>query len=128
LVKAGTDNSSFAAASEKAADMMDLEVLPKQIERVTERIGWERCAQRDAAVADYMSLPLAQRKDKPAQVTAPEVAVVGVDGGRLQIRDHSDNKSSDNQVSNSDNPASAAVSLPPDENYRGTHWREDKIG
>jgi hypothetical protein len=139
LVKAGTDNTSFAAASAKAADMMDFEVLPKHIERITERIGAERCAQRDAAVADYMSLPLTQRKDKPAQVTAPEVAAVGVDGGRLQICNHSDKpvsashsapQSTDNPVSSSDQttPDAAVESLPPDEKYRGTHWREDKIG
>jgi hypothetical protein len=128
LVIAGTKNTSFAAARANVAELMDLDVLTKQIERVTKRIGQERCAERDAEVAHYLSLPLAERKDKPAQVTAPEVAVVGVDGGRLQI-----GQRRDKPVSNSDSQpmpavADVAESLPPDEKYRGTHWREDKIG
>lgn len=107
---------------------MDLEVSTKQIERLTERIGAERCGQRDAAVEEYMSLPLAERKDKPAEVTAPEVAVVGVDGGRLQICEHSDKPAANSDNPVTPGPADAAESLPPDEKYRGTHWREDKIG
>jgi hypothetical protein len=126
LVSAGTRHSSFAAASESVADLMGLEVKTKQIERLTERIGWERCAQRDAEVEHYLSLPLAQRKDKPAAVTAPDLAVVGSDGGRLQIRECSDKPLSNVQAPTG--TADAEESLPPDEKYRGTHWREDKIG
>jgi hypothetical protein len=50
-----------------------------------QRIGSERVAVRDAAVAAYTALPLTQRKGVPPDVQAPAVAVVGVDGGRLQI-------------------------------------------
>lgn len=119
IVYAGVKNSSFACASEDVAELMDLEVGAKQIERMTEQTGDERCAERDAAVAHYVSLPLMERKDKQEGVAAPEVAVVGVDGGRVQVLEHG---------------ASAITSeieevLPPeDEKHRGTHWREDKIG
>jgi hypothetical protein len=153
LVSAGTRLSSFADASQAVADLMDLKVNTKLIERLTERIGAERCAERDAEVERYLSLPLTQRKDKPEGVTAPAVAVVGVDGGRLQIfeRPHKSAATARHQAaaatqSKAAVPSAAAAasdataapdapettaaeeSLPPDEKHRGTHWREDKIG
>jgi hypothetical protein len=128
LVSAGTRNSSFAKASEDVFDLMDLKIGAKQIERVTERIGRERCAERDAAVEHYLSLPLTQRKDKPADVSAPNVAVVGTDGGRLQILERSDSHLSNNSVPSPADTGATEESLPPDEKHRGTHWREDKIG
>ena len=121
IVRAGTKNASFAKGSEDLRDYLDLHVDPKQVERVTKRIGAQRCAQRDAAVAGYVSLPLAERKAKPDDVTAPAVAVVSVDGGRLQIR-------SDRAAASAVDAAGAEGALPPDEQHRGTHWREDKIG
>jgi hypothetical protein len=122
IVYAGTNNVSFAQGSADLAEFMDLAVDPKQIERVTERIGAERCAGRDAEVARYLALPLTERKDKPADVVAPAVAVVGVDGGRLQIR------SEGAAAANAATGATAAEALPPDDKHGGTHWREDKIG
>lgn len=117
VVRAGTKSVSFAAGSEDLRDYLHLEVDPKQVERVTERIGGERCDERDAAVERYMSLPLTERKDKPAGVVAPLLAVVGADGGRLQIRKE---------------PKAGAIdleeALQADEQHRGKHWREDKIG
>jgi hypothetical protein len=129
LVFAGTKNSSFQRGSADLAEYLDLQVNAKQIERVTERIGTERCGERDAAVASYLSLPLTERKNKPAGVVAPEVAVVGADGGRVQIRD-------DSWLSQDEGPAAAAAkteaeaeeALPADDQHRGKHWREDKIG
>jgi hypothetical protein len=117
IVRAGTTSRSFAQGSADLQEYLSLAVDPKQVERLTERIGQERCAQRDAAVERYLSLPLVERKAKPEGVTAPALAVVSVDGGRLQIR----------------RPAQAAAdgtdeALPPDDQHRGQHWREDKIG
>jgi hypothetical protein len=118
VVYAGANTTSFAQGSADLAEYLDLEVDPKQIERVTERIGAERCADRDAEVTRYMALPLAKRKDKPEDVTAPALAVVGVDGGRLQIR----------SAAVATDAVEAAETLPPDDKHGGTHWREDKIG
>ena len=116
-MRAGTKNSSFAQGSEDLLDYLRLEVDTKQVERVTERIGAERCAQRDAEVERYMGLPLVERKDKPKGVVAPALAVVSVDGGRLQIR-------GEPKVSaTGEEEASAA-----DDKHKGKHWREDKIG
>jgi hypothetical protein len=122
IVYAGTNNVSFAKGSADLAELMDLAADPKQIERVTERIGAERCAGRDAEVARYVALPLTERKDKPAGVVAPAVAVVGVDGGRLQIR------SAGAASASAGAGAEAAEALPPDDKHGGKHWREDKIG
>lgn len=121
-MRAGTKNPSFAKGSEDLRDYLDLQVDPKQVERLTERIGQQRCAQRDAEVQRYRSLPLAERKAKPEGVTAPALAVVSVDGGRLQIR--GDARASTVAV----DADGAAEELPPDDQHRGRHWREDKIG
>jgi len=115
VVRAGTKNSSFAQGSDDLKDYLHLKIDPKQVERVTERIGADRCTQRDAEVEKYRSLPLVQRKGKPADVTAPALAVVSVDGGRLQIRGEA--KASE-----------AEEALPADDGHKGKHWREDKIG
>jgi hypothetical protein len=69
-------------------------------------------------------LPLTERKNKPAGVVPPALAVVSVDGGRLQIR-------SERTVATQAPPLGAdeaGETLPPDDKHRGTHWREDKIG
>jgi hypothetical protein len=126
VVYAGTNNPSFQQGSTDLAELMHLEVNVKQVERVTERIGQERCAQRDREMEDYVSLPLTERKDKPDGVAAPEVAVVGVDGGRLQIR--ADTVSTDAPVATAGaEKREDEETLLPDEKHRGKHWREDKI-
>ncbi len=63
IVYAGTVCVSFAQGSEVLAE---LAVSAKQVERVTERIGRERVAERDEAVAAYEALPLVERKRLPA--------------------------------------------------------------
>ncbi len=120
-MRAGTKNGSFAAGSEDLLDYLQLAVDVKQVERVTKAIGAVRGAQRDAEVARYMSLPLTERKDKPEDVTAPAVAVVSVDGGRLQIR-------SDFKAAAAENTTSPEETMAADDQHRGKHWREDKIG
>lgn len=120
-MRAGTKNGSFAQGSADLLDYLNLVVDPKQVERVTERIGTERCAQRDAEVERYLSLPLVERKAAPEGRTAPALAVVSVDGGRLQIR-------RDPQPAAAATPEDTEEELPPDPKHRGKHWREDKIG
>jgi hypothetical protein len=79
--------SSYEDGSVILAKLAQLALSAKQVERITKRIGGERCAERDEAVAAYLALPLVERKAAPAGVTPPAVAVVGTDGGRLQILD-----------------------------------------
>jgi hypothetical protein len=99
----------------------------KQTRRVCKGIGAERVAERDAEVAAYLKKPLAERKAVPEGVTAPAVAVVGVDGGRLQIFERAAEKESgpaEGEVIEDD------VAMPePAASTKGPmHWREDKIG
>jgi hypothetical protein len=102
IVYAGVSNSSYEQASLDMSRLADVPVGAKQIERIVKRIGAERCQERAEAVAAFQELPLVQRKQAPADVddpallvyaptpvTTPALAVVGVDGGRLQIRERS---------------------------------------
>jgi hypothetical protein len=126
---AGTNNTSFKQGSEDLARLFDFDINPKQVERVTRRIGQERRAARDEAVANYMNLPLVDRKDKPQGVETPQVAVIGVDGGRLQIRNDSwPSASKEAKAATAQGQEQEEEALPPDDKHRGKHWREDKIG
>jgi hypothetical protein len=126
-------------------------VDPKRVERLTEQIGQERLAERAALVAAYLERPLAQREDPPAGVTAPQLAVVEMDGGRLQIRKPDAQSREPEPVApevgkpsvpepleptataGTDEPsvATATPSEPDDTAEHVTkskHWREDKVG
>lgn len=122
---------SFAQASTLLRELAELSVSAKQVERVTRRIGTERVEERDAAVAAYPALPLVQKFDVPPKTRPPELVVVMVDGGRLQIRER--------------HPPPPAAAGPPakppgagveeevwDEeevsSAKARYWREDKIG
>jgi hypothetical protein len=139
IVYAGVTNPSFTRAAEALDHLADVPLGVKRAERHTRHIGEERCAERDAAVAAYQALPLVERKGVPHGVVAPALAVVSVDGGRLQILDRTaacpttpsaDEDSataSDIALSPADD-TDAADATSPDGQRRGTHWREDKIG
>jgi hypothetical protein len=115
IVYAGVSNTSFEQGSQSLSKLAEVQVSAKQVERVCQRIGDERVAEREEAVKAYQELPLTERKEAPAGVTAPDVAVVGCDGGRLQILERSGAKIEAEE-------ANAAA-----DGRRGKHWREDKI-
>jgi hypothetical protein len=115
--------------------LADLPVPEKQVERVSERIGAERVAERQAEVAAYQALPLTAKFAVPAGVTPPDLAVVMTDGGRLQILER--------RPPPADPPADpapggdpAALRPAPEEEWEedeggsrsARHWREDKVG
>jgi len=145
IVYAGVTNTSFTRASEDMLALASVVVPAKQIERVTKGIGLERCAERDDAVASYQALSLVERKVAPAGVTPPVVAVVGTDGGRIQILDRAAATAAKVALAEASSAAIAPVvaapldvkpvadhaSPPPSEaavERGGRHWREDKIG
>jgi len=112
--------------------LADLPIPEKQVERVTERIGAERVGERAAAVAAFAALPLVEKFAVPAGVAPPEVAVVMVDGGRMQILDRRPKVAG---------PAGAGPLLPvpgvaadaawdadAESERQAGHWREDKVG
>jgi hypothetical protein len=104
VVHAGVNGVSYQQASRDLAELSDLDVAPKPIERLVKRIGRERTDQRDAAVAAHQRLPL-MAKDTVANSgrPCPSVAMASVDGGRLQMRSD------------------------PSEPPRTSHWRESKV-
>ena len=112
--------------------LAELTVSDKQVRRVCKRIGAERVAERDAAVSKYQALPLTQRKDVPAPLKAPEVAVVGVDGGRLQIFERAAQKPAAliaaEPIVAEEIQDDVAIPEPSVAAKKPLHWREDKIG
>jgi hypothetical protein len=104
IVHAGVNSVSYQQASRDLAELSDLSVAPKPVERMVKRIGQERVDQRDAAVESHKRLPL-MAKDVIANPkrSCPKVAMVSVDGGRLQIRPE------------------------PSEPKQDSHWRESKV-
>ncbi len=104
VVHAGVNSVSYKQASRDLAELSDLNVAPKPVERLVKKIGRERTDQRDAAVASHGRLPLMAKDDvADPKRSSPQVAMVSVDGGRLQIR-----------------------SGPSQPNQDG-HWRESKV-
>lgn len=107
IVHAGVNGASYQQASRDLAELSDLNIAPKPIERLVQRIGQERIDQRDASVAAHQRLPL-MAKDTVAdpERPCPSVAMVSVDGGRLQMRS---------------DPSEASQPT------RTSHWRESKV-
>ena len=105
---------------------------PKQVERVTERIGAERVAEREGQTAAFQALPLVEKFRVPPGQAAPDLAVVMADGGRLQILDRSPPAAPPPAAvpSPAESEAAAAATDPgwDEEPPPATgHWREDKV-
>jgi len=101
--------------------LADWAVDPKQVERVTERIGAERVAERDEQVAAFGALPLVEKFRVPSGQTAPDLAVVMADGGRLQILD----RAATPPATGSEPAAEPEWDEEPPPSTG--HWREDKV-
>ena len=80
----GAKLGSFASAAESVAETLEVERTTQRVERLTERIGCERVAQRELAIADWEALPLVAKLAAPQGIKAPAVAGVSCDGGRMQ--------------------------------------------
>ena len=131
ITHAGTVSRSFTEGSELLGRLADMSVSAKQVERVTRRIGAERVAERDAAVAAYQALPLVEKFAVPAGVTPPDLAVVMADGGRLQILDRAAPVVAASPAAEEPTAAVTAGSAAKDwdeEKVPSGHWREDKVG
>ena len=95
----------------------------KQVERLSRTIGGERVAQREATIAAFRALPLAEKFAAPAGVAGPELAVVMVDGGRLQIRERTPAAATATPAGVPDADAAWDEEQP----AKG-FWREDTVG
>ena len=83
-VHLGTKLPSFESAADSVAETLEIDLTTKRVERLTERIGRERVAERDLSVAEWEALPLVEKLAAPAGVKAPAVVCVTCDGGRMQ--------------------------------------------
>jgi hypothetical protein len=101
IVRAAIRGTSFAAAAESLADEAEVHVSERQVGRIAHEVGEQLRRDRDERVEDFQD-----RKGTHEVPVTPRLAVVSVDGGRLQTR--SDELG---QGAGVHNPA----------------WREDKI-
>jgi hypothetical protein len=83
-VHLGAKLGSFASAAESVAETLEVELTTKRVERLTERIGRERVAERELSIADWEALPLVAKLAAPQGIKAPAVAGISCDGGRMQ--------------------------------------------
>jgi hypothetical protein len=131
IVYAGTACRSFVDASQVLKKLANIEADEKQVERLTRAIGEERAQERAAAVKEFQGLPLPKKFALPEDVQAPELAVVMVDGGRLQILDRADAATTTGTATTG---TTAALAAPANEDWEEEpadikgHWREDKVG
>ena len=106
MVYAGTNATSFQQASKDLQEEAEVTISEQRIMRATKRIGGERIEQREEEIHAWEQLSLPEQQCSPvAQV--PAVAVVEMDGGRLQIRERKPS---------------------PNEEKHSSHWREMKVG
>jgi hypothetical protein len=110
MVYAGTNSSSFEQASEDLQQEAELTISAQRIMRATKRIGGERIEQREREIQTWEQLPLPEQQRSPRE-QVPAVAVVEMDGGRIQIRERK--------------PAEEEANRAED---RSGHWRETKVG
>jgi hypothetical protein len=130
IVYAGTACRSFADASQMLKKLANIEADEKQVERLSRAIGEERVAERAAAVKEFQELPLPKKFAVPKDVQAPDLAVVMVDGGRLQIMDRAGAATTADPAAGTTAPLAASGNEDWEEDpadIKG-HWREDKVG
>ncbi|MCK4661122.1 MAG: hypothetical protein KAV82_16500, partial [Phycisphaerae bacterium] len=78
---AGGNEPSFRVASMALEQLAELPISARHVERITERLGRERAAQRDAEVAALKAGQMESRYREP-----PQVAAIHLDAGKLQLR------------------------------------------
>jgi hypothetical protein len=101
-------------AEEAARQLFEQPVSTKRIRHQVHQVGAARLVERDEAVAKLKSIDLPARRKGSNHQEAPQVAVVMMDGGRYQRRDHF---------------AARGEARPHDSSDESkTHWRETKVG
>jgi hypothetical protein len=99
IIRASAREPSFEEAAEALEELADVTISCRQVSRIAHEIGQQLRAERDERLAEFQAGKLRAEVE-----TRPALALVGVDGGRLQIR------------SEGDGPGA-----------HDSSWREDKI-
>jgi hypothetical protein len=101
IVRAAARSGSFDDASESLADQAEVSISGRQLGRIAHEVGAQLQRGREQLVDEFQN-----HRAAPESPVAPRLAVVSVDGGRLQTR--------------SDEPGQG-----PGIHHSG--WREDKV-
>jgi hypothetical protein len=112
MVYAGSHASSFHQASKDLQEEAELDISDQRIMRATKRIGQERVVQRKAEEAAWEALTLPEQQGSPRE-QIPQVACVEPDGGRIQIRNRTEEAPPEQEDKDS---------------RKGRFWRETKVG
>jgi hypothetical protein len=81
ILRSSAREPSFQEAIESLEDLAEVTISSRQASRIAQEVGQQMQAERDHQVEQSQA-----RELKPRVETRPALAVVGVDGGRLQIR------------------------------------------
>jgi hypothetical protein len=119
VVFAAAQGSSFNEASESLAELAELKLLPKRVWRAAKRIGEERIAETQQAIAEFEELPLPARQQSPIE-PVPSMVCVQTDGGRYQQRERIVGPDEATATASAESGSAAA-------DGEG-HWREYKVG
>lgn len=114
IVWAGSNLGSYAMAEEGVSKLAEQNVSGTRIRRQVQQVGKARLAERHAAEERLKEMSLPDRRQGHADHEAPQLAVVMMDGGRYQRRDHFAAR------------GAAKTGLVHDDST--THWRETKVG
>jgi len=114
VVWAGSNLGSYAMAEEATRQLAEQNVSATRIRRQVKLAADARLVERDAAVAELKAIDLPSRRKGSSHQEAPQVAVVMMDGGRYQRRDHFAARGESRPRASQDGSS--------------THWRETKVG
>lgn len=81
IVRAAARDGSFDAAAESLADLAEVTTCGRQVGRIAHEVGAQLRHDRDQRVEAFQG-----KQAKPESPVAPRLAVVEIDGGRLQTR------------------------------------------
>jgi hypothetical protein len=107
-VWAGANNGSYPQAAAALERLAEIRLSAKQVRRLVGEVGQARLAERNTAVEQLRTMSLPERRAGSRAAEAPELAVISMDGGRYQRRDHFRRETGATRAD--------------------THWRETKVG
>lgn len=81
IVRSAARESSFREGAEAMADLAEVTISDRHLGRIAQEVGQQLLASRDQHVSQFQTSTL-----EPRVATRPALAVIEVDGGRLQIR------------------------------------------
>ncbi len=110
MIWAGANLSSYEMAAESIQELAEQPISARRIRRQVETIGQARVTEREHNIESLKTMTFQERRTGSSAREAPQLAVVMMDGGRYQRRDHFGQEGL------------------PEEKTRHQHWRESKVG